>query len=137
MTDPVKPSESPTAPNATPAPVAVEPKDATPILTVPSAAVTAPPATGLQIFRVGGGTDCKRLAAAIAGSIEKEGRQVTLEYIGAGACSQAVKAIAIANTFLSRSGKFVTGLPTFVHRDLKDNHDTTGLQIKLLVHEMR
>ena len=135
MPDSQQLTDSQTAPNATPAPVAVEPKDAL-ILTAPSAVTAAPPATGDQIFRVGGGTDCKRLAAAIAGSIEKEGRKVILEYIGAGACSQAVKAIAIANTFLSRSGKFVTGLPTFVHRDLKDNHDTTGLQIKLLVHEM-
>lgn len=136
MTDPAKLTDSPSAPNATPAPVAVEPKDTPPILTAQSAVIAAPPATGEQIFRVGGGTDCKRLAAAIAGSIEKEGRKVVLEYIGAGACSQAVKAVAIANTFLSRSGKFVTGLPTFVHRDLKDNHDTTGMQIKLLVHEM-
>lgn len=130
MTDPAKPSDSQPAPNATPPPVAVETQAAV------AAAASPPPATGDQIFRVGGGTDCKRLAAAIAGSIEKEGRKVVLEYIGAGACSQAVKAVAIANTFLSRSGKFVTGLPTFVHRDLKDNHDTTGMQIKLLVHEM-
>ena len=135
MTDPSKVSESQPAPNATQAPVAVEPKGTAPVPATP-AAMTAPPATGEQIFRVGGGTDCKRLAAAIAGSIEKEGREVVLEYIGAGACSQAIKAIAISNTFLSRSGKFVTGLPTFVHRDLKDNHDTTGLQIRLLVHKM-
>lgn len=134
MTDPVKLSDSQPAPNAKPSPAAVEPKDV--VLATP-AVQHAPPATGEQVFRVGGGTDCKRLAAAIAGSIEKEGRQVILEYIGAGACSQAVKAISIANTFLSRSGKFVTGLPTFVHRDLADNHDTTGMQIKLLVHAMR
>lgn len=133
MTDPAKLTDSPSAPSA---PVAVEPKDTQARAPEPSAVPPAPPATGEQIFRVGGGTDCKRLAAAIAGSIEKEGRKVVLEYIGAGACSQAVKAVAIANTFLSRSGKFVTGLPTFVHRDLKDNHDTTGMQIKLLVHEM-
>jgi stage V sporulation protein SpoVS len=136
MTDHVKLPDSQTAPNATQAPVAVEPKDTAPV-PAQSVANSAPPATGEQIFRVGGGTDCKRLAAAIAGSIEKEGRQVILEYIGAGACSQAVKAISIANTFLSRTGKFVTGLPTFVHRDLADNHDTTGMQIKLLVHTMR
>jgi stage V sporulation protein SpoVS len=88
------------------------------------------------VFRVGGGTDCKRLAAAIAASIDKEKRKVVLEFIGAGACSQAVKAIAIANTFLSRRGRYVTGLPTFVHRDLADNHDTTGMQIKLIEHDM-
>lgn len=136
MTDPSSPSDSLSAPNATPSPVAVEPQGTPPILTGQPAVTAAPPATGEQIFRVGGGTDCKRLAAAIAGSIEKEGRKVILEYIGAGACSQAIKAVAIANTFLSRSGKFVTGLPTFVHRDLKDNHDTTGMQVKLLVHDM-
>ena len=134
MSDP-SPSDSHTAPSATPSPAPVEPKDK-PSLTAASAVTAAPPVAGEQVFRVGGGTDCKRLAAAIAGSIEKEGRKVVLEYIGAGACSQAVKAVAIANTFLSRAGKFVTGLPTFVHRDLKDNHDTTGMQIKLLVHEM-
>lgn len=128
MTDPIPA----TAPNATP-PAAVETKGE--VLT--PAVTAAPPAAGESVFKVGGGTDCKRLAAAIANEVDKAGSLVTLEFIGAGACAQAVKAIAIANTFLSRRGKFVTGLPTFVHRDLKDQHDTTGMQIKLTIHDMR
>ena len=100
MPDP-NPTDPKTAPNAAQPPVAVEPKGTEPVPEMP-AAMPAPPATGEQVFRVGGGTDCKRLASAIAGAIDKDGLKVTLEFIGAGACSQAVKAVAIANTFLSR-----------------------------------
>jgi stage V sporulation protein SpoVS len=87
------------------------------------------------VLRVGGGTDVKRLAAAVVGVIEREKRQPLLEFIGAGACAQAVKSIAIANTFLARSGQHISVIPIFVHRDLADNHDTTGMQLKVVLHK--
>ena len=89
-----------------------------------------------RVLRVSGGTDCKKLAVCIAGVIERENKKPVLEFIGAGACQQAIKSIAIANQFLSRGGRFVSGLPIFVHRDLADNHDTTGIQIRLLIHNL-
>jgi stage V sporulation protein SpoVS len=108
--------------------------------TTPQPAPQAPPAVPKEkeecLFKVSGGTDCKRLAAAIAGAIEREGKRVVLEYIGAGACSQAIKAICIANTFLSRRGQYITGLPTFVSRSFADNNDAVGMQVKLMVHNI-
>jgi stage V sporulation protein SpoVS len=96
---------------------------------------TAPaPATPDKILRVGGGTDCKKLAFAIVGVLEREHARPILEFVGAGACAQAVKAVAIANSHLARSGKFLTALPTFVHREVKDNADLTGLQLILFTH---
>ena len=103
-----------------------------------AAAITTPiPKEGDQVFRVSGGTDCKRLAGAIAGSIQNEHKNPVLEFIGAGACIQAVKAVAISNSILSRTGQYVTMLPKFVRRSLEDNHDTTGMQLQLIVHDIR
>lgn len=135
MTDPR--NDSPSEPNATPTPAAVEPHAKPEARSASPASHSEAPAAGEVVFRVGGGTDCKRLAAAIAGAIEKEHKQVVLEFVGAGACAQAIKAVIIANTFLSRHGRFVTGLPTFVQREFKDNPEVTGMQIKLLVQVIR
>jgi stage V sporulation protein SpoVS len=84
-----------------------------------------------RVLKVGGGTDCKKLAQAILGVINREHSRPILEFVGAGACAQAVKAIAIANGMLSRQGLVVDALPCFVTRQFADNHDTTAMQLKL------
>lgn len=107
-----------------------------PILTPAAPKVPVTPPSDEKILKVGGGTDCKKLAFAIVGVIEREKRKAILEYIGAGACSQAVKSVAIANAHLARAGKYLSVIPVFVHRELKDNNDATGLQLKVIVHQM-
>lgn len=101
------------------------------------APATTPPFSEDRVLRVGGGTACKGLGAAIAAVIEKEKRRPVLEFVGAAACAQAVKAIAIANTFLSKKGIYLLALPVFVHREFTDNHDATGMQLKLIINEIR
>lgn len=103
----------------------------------PVQAPTPAPFTEEHVLRVGGGTACKGLGAAIAAVIEKEKRRPVLEFVGAAACSQAVKAVAIANTFVSKKGIYLLALPVFVHREFSDNHDATGMQLKLIIKEIQ
>jgi stage V sporulation protein SpoVS len=87
-----------------------------------------------EVLRVGNGTDCKSLANSISIAITK-GAKVAIEYIGAGAGQQAIKGICLANTNLSRVGKYLSAVPVFVSREIKGDM-LTGIQLRLVVHEL-
>jgi stage V sporulation protein SpoVS len=95
---------------------------------------TPPPANETKILRVRGGTDCNRLATAIAGYVERaEHEHVAIEYVGAGAGNQAIKACIIANTLLARRGKVLTFLPVFQKGEFKDNPNAVAVQLRVRV----
>jgi len=87
-----------------------------------------------EILRVGGGTDAKKLAASIVISINKGARPL-VEYIGAGAGQQAIKAIALASTTLSRAGQYLSVVPVFISRQLPDAV-VTGIQLRVIIHNL-
>jgi len=87
-------------------------------------------------LRVGGGTDAHKLASAIAGSVERK-HECLIEYIGAGAGNQAIKALIIANSILANQGKFVTVMPAFVKRGFADNPQATAIILRVHVNDTK
>lgn len=81
-----------------------------------------------RILRVSGGTDCHRLAHAILGEAERQG-VVIIEYIAAGPCNQAVKAIAIANGTLASQKRMLAFVPYFQRRQLRGNDNAVAMQL--------
>ena len=88
------------------------------------------------ILRVKGGTDCQRLAHAIAGVVARGDEEPTLEYIGAGACNQAVKAVGIANSVLAIRGVYLSVVPVFQRRQLAGNDNTVAMQLRGRLHQL-
>lgn len=86
-----------------------------------------------HVLKVCGGTPCKKLAQAVIGVLDREKRCPVLEYIGAGAGSQAVKAIAIANATLHDTKRALAAVPIFCSRAFTDNPDMTAIQLRLIV----
>lgn len=80
----------------------------------------------MEQFKVSAGTNPNSLAGAIAGKI-REGKEVELKAIGAGAVNQAVKALAIARGFISPSGVNLTFIPGFVDASI-DGQEKTALR---------
>lgn len=78
-------------------------------------------------IRVGSATPVAQLASAIANRIY-EGRTVVLQMIGAGAVSQAVKAIAVAVSFTGQAGITISARPA-----LEDIHGTDGTLTRILI----
>lgn len=89
-----------------------------------------------RILRVCGGTDCQRLAHALAGEVERGDEEPILEYIGAGAGNQAIKAVAIANSILSRSGIYLSVVPVFQRRKMAGNDNTVAFQLRGKIHPL-
>jgi len=67
----------------------------------------------LTNLRVSSKTNPASVAGAIAG-IVREGRNVYVQSVGAGALNQSVKAIAIARGYLAPSGINLVCVPSFV-----------------------
>lgn len=81
------------------------------------------------VLRVSSRSNPHRVAGAIAGLL-REGREVALQAVGAGAVNQAVKAIAIARSFLEGEFVDVALIPSF--RDISiDGEDRTALRIEV------
>jgi stage V sporulation protein S len=87
-------------------------------------------------LRVGGGTDAHKLASAIAGAVERK-HECLIEYIGAGAGNQAIKAIIIANSILASQARFITVLPSFVKRGFADNPQATAIILRVHTHDIK
>lgn len=69
------------------------------------------------------------VAGAIAGVI-REQRSVEIQTIGAGATGQAVKAIAIAHTFLAAEGIEIVCVPAFIDVRIQ-NEERTALRLSV------
>ncbi|MEV5265226.1 stage V sporulation protein S [Streptomyces werraensis] len=81
-------------------------------------------------FRVKGVTPPPELGSAIAHAI-KGGHQVVLKAVGAGAINQAVKAIPIAQSFVSSFGTKLTEEITFFRSKTKEG-EILGIAIRVM-----
>ncbi len=103
----------------------------------PSPAPQKPPeAAKPEHLRVGGGTDAHKLASAIAGAVERK-HECLIEYIGAGAGNQAIKAVIIANSILASQARYITVLPSFVKRGFADNPQATAVILRVHAHDIK
>lgn len=82
------------------------------------------------ILRVGGGTSAHDLAAAISHGIYDNKRPV-LRAIGAGAVNQAVKSVAIAQSYVGSRGLVLSVRPGFCTVTMNDGSDTTAIVLRV------
>ncbi|MCB6992402.1 stage V sporulation protein S [bacterium 210820-DFI.6.37] len=83
----------------------------------------------MEILRVASKSNPSSVAGALAGTIREKG-EVELQAIGAGAVSQAVKAIAIARGFVAPGGIDLVAVPAFKTVEIEGAERTT---IKFIV----
>ena len=76
-------------------------------------------------------TEVKSLAGAIS-NIIKQGHEVRLQAVGAGAVNQTVKAIATAGTYLMPYGMEIAAQPAFAIVEL-GGEEKTAITIKVRV----
>jgi stage V sporulation protein S len=83
----------------------------------------------MEIIKVAAKSRSTAVAGAIAGVI-REGKRAEAQAIGAGAVNQAIKAVAIARSYLALDGIDVICIPAFTEVDI-DGLERTA--IKLIV----
>lgn len=84
-----------------------------------------------EMLRAGGGTPPQKLAAAIAHAIYDSG-SVKIRAIGAGAVSQAMKAIAIASGYTAPRGITIVCVPGFTSIDGEGGKKISAMVIKVM-----
>ena len=75
------------------------------------------------------------VAGAIA-AVLKDGDEVRIQCIGAGALNQAVKAMAIARTYLEPAKLDLVCIPAFITAKL-DGKDLTGMRLAVVAKNIR
>jgi stage V sporulation protein S len=85
------------------------------------------------ILRVKSSSSAASLASAISHAVY-DGKRVTLRAIGAGAVNQAVKAIAIANSFVAPRGIVLDCRPGFTSVVMPDGLEISAILLRILVH---
>jgi stage V sporulation protein S len=83
----------------------------------------------MQVLKVSARSRATAVAGAIAGVVREHGR-AEVQAIGAGAVNQAVKAVAIARSYLALDGLDVVCIPSFADVQIDDQERTA---IKLIV----
>ena len=83
----------------------------------------------MEVFKVSARSRSTSVAGAIAGVI-REGQHAEVQAIGAGAVNQAIKAIAIARSYLVKDAIDIVCIPTFVEVDIEGQERTA---VKLFV----
>jgi stage V sporulation protein S len=86
-----------------------------------------------EVVKVSSKSSPNAVAGALAAVVRSDGR-VEIQVVGAGALNQAIKAIAIARTYLGSSGLDLSCRPTFADIDI-DGESRTA--IRLLVESDR
>jgi stage V sporulation protein S len=81
----------------------------------------------MDIIRVSADSKTSAVAGAIAGVI-RESKHAEVQAIGAGAVNQAIKACAIARTYLQDDGLEVVCIPSFVEVEI-DGKERTALRL--------
>ncbi len=76
-------------------------------------------------------SDVRKVAGAIL-SVLEEGKDVTLDVIGAGALNQAIKSVIVARSFSIVSGIDLLILPAFTNLEGEDSTNITGLTLKIV-----
>jgi stage V sporulation protein S len=88
--------------------------------------------TGKNVtFMVSATTPVTKLGSAIAHGVYAD-KTVTVRAIGAGAISQAMKAVAVANGFAAPRGIQLAVAPAFTDADMPDR-TVTAMALKVLV----
>lgn len=77
----------------------------------------------IEILRVSGSSRPNSVAGAIAALLRNEG-EVEVQAIGPHAVNQAVKAIAIARSYIQADGLGLVTVPSFVKLELHDEERT-------------
>lgn len=81
----------------------------------------------MKSLKVKNDSNVKKVAGAIAEMV-REGEEVEMQVIGAGALNQAVKALIVARGFVSTNGYDLSFIPAFVELDI-DGEKRTGIKI--------
>lgn len=106
-----------------PQPEAAQP-EATAGLAQPHAGVSAP---STEVLKVSAHSRPSAVAGAIAGVMRERG-SVDVQSIGAGATNQAIKAVAIAHSYLWDEGVRLCCVPVFITITI-DGDQRTGIQL--------
>jgi stage V sporulation protein S len=91
------------------------------------------PPSNEAVLRVKSSSSAASLASAISHAVY-DGKRVTLRAIGAGAVNQAMKAIAIANSFVAPRGIVLDCRPGFTTVTTQDAGDISALLLRIFVH---
>ena len=83
----------------------------------------------VEVLKVSSKSNPNSVAGALAGVLRSSGA-VELQVVGAGACNQAIKAVAIARGYLAPAGSDLTCVPSFADIDIDGEQRTA---IRLLV----
>ena len=83
------------------------------------------------LLKVKSSSSAPNLASAIANNVY-DGKQVVLRAIGAGAVNQAMKAIAIAQSYVGPRGKVLACRPGFTTVAMEDG-DISAMTLRVLV----
>ena len=81
----------------------------------------------MEVIKVSAESKTSAVAGAIAG-VMREHKHAEVQAIGAGAVNQAVKACAIARSFLEGDGLNVVCIPSFVEVEI-DGKERTALRL--------
>lgn len=84
----------------------------------------------METLKVAGKSDVNKTAGMIAHLIQ-EGKKVELQAVGAGAVSQAIKAIAVARGFVATTGINLSCVPAFTEVEI-DGTTRTAMKLKLI-----
>ncbi len=87
----------------------------------------------MDIIKVSAESRTSAVAGAIAGVIRERGR-AEVQAIGAGAVNQAIKAVAIARTYLTLDGIEIACLPEFVEVDIA-GQERTAIRLVIVTRE--
>lgn len=86
---------------------------------------------GMEVRKVAGTSDVRGVAGAIAHNV-RDGSAPTLMAMGPRSVNQAVKAIAVARSYLAEEGHELQCQPEFVHVEMEDtNEKRSGLHLVL------
>ncbi len=110
-------------------PVARDGVSAVPRRNVVFGSRTMPQHRGTEVLKVSTRSRPSAVAGAIAGVIRESG-SAEVQSIGAGATNQAVKAVAIARSYLQEEGIDIICIPSFIDVAIEDEERTA---IRLLV----
>ncbi|MFV9503285.1 MAG: stage V sporulation protein S [Oscillochloridaceae bacterium umkhey_bin13] len=94
-----------------------------------SASQAAQPQRVTEVLKVSTRSRPSAVAGAIAGVIRENG-MAEVQSIGAGATNQAIKAVAIARSYLNEEGIDIICIPSFIDVAIDDEERTA---IKLLI----
>lgn len=84
----------------------------------------------MSIIKVSAKSRTASVAGAIAGVIREHGR-AEVQAIGAGAVNQAIKAVAIANGYLTEEDTSIVCIPEFVDIEI-DGNERTALRMLVI-----